>query len=243
MPSREPAYYDLLEVAPTATREDIQVAYNRSRVAFAQNSLAVYSLFSAEECQQMQQRIEEAYRTLMNEEARTRYDESIGLPPTRPQGRPLSALLKPAIPPAAPVRTVAPAPPSPSAQAVASASLPARAEVDAPPGPPAGSVAVAKPSSVAPPSSLPEGAVITGALLRKIREQQGIVLRDISRTTKVSLTYLQFIEEENFRQLPVPAYLRGFLKAYAKCVGLDPERVSGEYIKLYALYHEIRSER
>jgi cytoskeletal protein RodZ len=85
--------------------------------------------------------------------------------------------------------------------------------------------------------------VVTGALLRKLREQRGISLRDISHTTKVSLAYLQFIEEENFQELPVPAYLRGFLKAYARCIGLDPERVSSEYIKLYSLYHEIKGER
>lgn len=92
-------------------------------------------------------------------------------------------------------------------------------------------------------TAIPDGAVVTGALLRKVRERRGISLRDIAQTTKVSLTYLQFIEEENFQELPVPAYLRGFLKAYAKCVGLDPDRVSHEYIKLYSLYHEIKGER
>ncbi len=239
MSAHEPSYYDLLEVPPTASREDIQVAYNRSRAAFAANSLAVYSLFSAEECREMQQRIEEAYRTLMNEEARARYDESIGIPPSRPQGRPVSTVLKPPAPPAVPVRVVV----TSSAKAGATESSPGR--VEAVQGPDSEG---AKHSSGAPPGSpdatlLPEGAVITGALLRKVRERQGISLRDISQTTKVSLTYLQFIEEENFRQLPVPAYLRGFLKAYARYVGLDPERVSAEYVKLYALYHEIKSER
>ncbi|HEX7128107.1 MAG TPA: helix-turn-helix domain-containing protein [Thermodesulfobacteriota bacterium] len=229
MSAREPTYYDLLEVAPTATREEIQVAYNKSRAAFAANSLAVYSLFSADECREMQQRIEEAYRTLMNEEARARYDESIGIPPARPQGRPVSTLLKPPAPPAVPVRPVARPSTPPEA--------PARSEAGRAPGAGrAGAGAAERPT-------LPEGAVVTGALLRKIREQQGISLRDIAQTTKVNLTYLQFIEEENFRQLPVPAYLRGFLKAYAKCIGLDPERVSAEYVKLYALYHEIKAER
>ncbi|HWP34556.1 MAG TPA: molecular chaperone DnaJ, partial [Thermodesulfobacteriota bacterium] len=84
----EQTYYELLEISPRATREEIQVAYNRSRAAFSQNSLAVYSLFSPEECQAMLRRIEEAYRTLMNEEARRRYDESIGLAPARPGPRP-----------------------------------------------------------------------------------------------------------------------------------------------------------
>lgn len=223
MSAHEPSLYDLLEVPPTASREEIQVAYNKSRAAFAQNSLAVYSLFSAEECREMQQRIEEAYRTLMNEEARARYDESIGLPPSRPLVRPVSTVLKPAPPPAAPVRLVESGAATTSAEPAATRPSPTR------------------PAAVE--ASIPEGAVVTGALLRKVREHQGVSLRDISQTTKVSLTYLQFIEEENFRGLPVPAYLRGFLKAYAKCVGLDPERVSQEYIKLYALYHEIKSER
>ncbi|HEY8370110.1 MAG TPA: helix-turn-helix domain-containing protein [Thermodesulfobacteriota bacterium] len=228
MSAREPTYYEILEVAPTATREEIQVAYNKSRATFAANSLAVYSLFTAEECREMQERIEEAYRTLMNEEARARYDESIGIAPSRPQGRPVSTLQRPQ---AAPVRAGA----GPAASSEGPA--PARPEAGRMPGVArAGAAAAERPT-------LPEGAVVTGALLRKIREQQGISLRDIAQTTKVNLTYLQFIEEENFRQLPVPAYLRGFLKAYAKCIGLDPDRVSSEYLKLYALYHEIKSER
>jgi hypothetical protein len=217
----EPTFYELLEIAPRASREEIQVAYNKSRAAFSQNSLAVYSLFSAEECQQMLRRIEDAYRTLMNEEARRRYDETIGLP--RNGAGP------------AHVPRPVPAPLRPASVAWGGAPSPTPAR-------PAPSVVTALPSAP-PQEELPEGAVVTGALLRKVREKRGVSLRDISRTTKVSLTYLQFIEEENFQQLPVPAYLRGFLKSYARCVGLDPERVAGEYIKLYALYHEIRAER
>jgi hypothetical protein len=215
----EPSFYELLEIAPRASREEIQVAYNKSRAAFSQNSLAVYSLFSAEECQQMLRRIEEAYRTLMNEEARRRYDETIGLPRN---GASPAAVTRPAPAPLRPASVAWGAPPSPAR--------------------PAPTVLPSRPAP-APQEELPEGAVVTGALLRKVREKRGVSLRDISRLTKVSLTYLQFIEEENFQQLPVPAYLRGFLKSYARCVGLDPERVAGEYIKLYALYHEIKGER
>ena len=105
MAGRQFTHYELLEIAPRATREEIQVAYNRARTAFAQNSLAVYSLFSADECQDLQQRIEEAYRTLMNEEARRRYDETIGLGgPDAPR----PAVIRPA-PPGPPPR-LAPVP-------------------------------------------------------------------------------------------------------------------------------------
>jgi hypothetical protein len=222
----EPSYYDLLELTPGASREDIQVAYNKSRAAFSQSSLAVYSLFSAEECQQMQQRIEEAYRTLMNEDARRRYDETLGLAPATsrpasvgPRVAPLERAAIPVRPVATTLRPVEP----PRTNGTMS-------RVPPPPAAPAEEL-------------LPEGAVVTGALLRKVRERRGVSLRDISQVTKVNLTYLQFIEEENFQQLPVPAYLRGFLKAYARYLGLDPERVAGEYVKLYALYHEIKGER
>ncbi len=277
MSLREQTHYELLEIGPRASREEIQVAYNRSRAAFSQNSLAIYSLFSPEECALMQQRLDQAYQTLMNEDARRRYDESIGLSVDRAARPTPGSLLR--LPPG----------PGPAVRGGAAeattASSPVQAPYGAPPAaarvPGAGSPApgpslAASPVSGSPAATLPSAAlpgespqtpplpgespqtplpgespqtplpgegVVTGAYLRKVREGRGIELRQIAQTTKVGLTYLQFIEEENFRQLPVPAYLRGFLKAYARYVGLDPNRVSSDYLKLYALYHEIKGER
>lgn len=75
--------------------------------------------------------------------------------------------------------------------------------------------------------------VFTGALLRKVRESQGIELRDISSRTKISVSYLQAIEDEQFGQLPAFVYLRGFVTELAKSLKLDVTQVTRTYLRRY----------
>jgi len=72
----EQTYYEVLEVSPTATAKEIQMAYERAKETFHSDSLAVYSLFSEEEIHEIQAAIEEAYRVLMDEALRKGYDRS-----------------------------------------------------------------------------------------------------------------------------------------------------------------------
>lgn len=72
----EQTYYEILEVNPNATPKEIQLAYDRARETFHSDSVAVYSLFSEEEMKGVQSLIEEAYRVLIDENLRGRYDQS-----------------------------------------------------------------------------------------------------------------------------------------------------------------------
>jgi flagellar biosynthesis protein FlhG len=72
----EQTYYEVLEVSPTATAKEIQMAYEHAKETFHSDSLAVYSLFSEKEINEIQKAIEEAYRVLMDEALRKRYDQS-----------------------------------------------------------------------------------------------------------------------------------------------------------------------
>jgi flagellar biosynthesis protein FlhG len=72
----EQTYYEILEVSPTATPKEIQKAYEHAKETFHTDSLAVYSLFSEQEIQEIQVAIEEAYRVLMDEALRKGYDQS-----------------------------------------------------------------------------------------------------------------------------------------------------------------------
>lgn len=69
-----------------------------------------------------------------------------------------------------------------------------------------------------------------GQTLRRLRMQRGIEIADIAEITKVSGTYLKCIEDEDLEALPAPVYLRGFLIAYARAVGLDADRVVSTYM-------------
>ena len=70
-----------------------------------------------------------------------------------------------------------------------------------------------------------------GARLRRTRLRQGVELDEIAGVTKVNPTYLAFIEEERFEDLPANVYVRGFVMGYATCLGLDAQRVARSYMK------------
>jgi flagellar biosynthesis protein FlhG len=76
----------------------------------------------------------------------------------------------------------------------------------------------------------PEDGVYDGPVLRRIRLSRGVELEDISVTTKINETYLRFIEENRYQDLPAPVYVRGFLREYSKCLHLDPNRVTQSYM-------------
>ena len=62
-------------------------------------------------------------------------------------------------------------------------------------------------------------------LLTKTREKHKISLSEVADITKISLTTLQAMEDQNLRLLPPEPYLRGFVRSYAKCLNMDEKEV------------------
>ena len=71
---------------------------------------------------------------------------------------------------------------------------------------------------------------LTGAALRRFREQSGISLHQIAERSKIGIRSLQHIEEDRHQDLPARVYLRGFLQEYARVLGLDPARTADSYL-------------
>jgi flagellar biosynthesis protein FlhG len=71
----------------------------------------------------------------------------------------------------------------------------------------------------------------TGALLRKVRESQGIEIQEIAQHTKISATHLNALENESLADLPAPVYVQGFVRTVAKFLRLDPGQVSKTYLR------------
>jgi flagellar biosynthesis protein FlhG len=76
----------------------------------------------------------------------------------------------------------------------------------------------------------------SGALLRKVRESQGIELDDIALITKINRAQLRAVEEEAFAELPPSVYLKGFIQELARCLKLDPTQVARTYLRRYAAW-------
>src|SRR5215467_2789291 len=68
-----------------------------------------------------------------------------------------------------------------------------------------------------------------GEELRRLREERGIALSDISEGTRIGTRFLKAIEENNFSVLPGGIFTRSFIRAYAKRVGMDEDEAIGLY--------------
>ena len=69
-----------------------------------------------------------------------------------------------------------------------------------------------------------------GARLRAAREAKQISLREIAATTKISVSALEALEENDVAQLPGGIFTRAFVRSYATEVGLDPEEVMRDFV-------------
>jgi transcriptional regulator with XRE-family HTH domain len=68
-----------------------------------------------------------------------------------------------------------------------------------------------------------------GKYLKRERENRKISLREVSKQIKVRELFLKAVEEDRRELLPSVTYVKGFLSAYAKYLGLDPNEVILRY--------------
>lgn len=74
-----------------------------------------------------------------------------------------------------------------------------------------------------------------GEYLRRQRELKGLSLKDLSDETKIGINYLKYIEENYFDKIPGEVFVKGFLRLYARSVGLKEEDVMGKYYEQYEI--------
>ena len=71
----------------------------------------------------------------------------------------------------------------------------------------------------------------SGEQLRTIRQYLSLELDEVAAQTKIGKHNLKMIEEEDIDAFPSLVYLKGFLRTYARALGLDPHRVTEDYIE------------
>jgi cytoskeleton protein RodZ len=72
-------------------------------------------------------------------------------------------------------------------------------------------------------STLSEKPEAAGAALLKERRRQGLSLGDISRQLKLSVRQVEALERDDYSAYKGPVFIHGFIRNYAKLLGLDPE--------------------
>ncbi len=73
-------YYELLDLKPGATRQEIEAAYARVRKIYADGSVAAYSLFTEDEREALLKQVDTAYETLRDPSKKTEYDSHLIFP-------------------------------------------------------------------------------------------------------------------------------------------------------------------
>jgi len=70
-----------------------------------------------------------------------------------------------------------------------------------------------------------------GEFLKSERERKGIRLSDIASVTKIQIHNLKLIEEGNWKALPAKPFVKGFLTAYAKYIGVSSTEIYQRYLE------------
>jgi cytoskeletal protein RodZ len=68
-----------------------------------------------------------------------------------------------------------------------------------------------------------------GEELRREREIRGISLKEIADATKISKRFLEAIERNDHKTLPAPVFTRGFVREYARYLGLNSDEMVNRY--------------
>lgn len=248
-------HYSLLEVARFAPKSEIVKAYHRLKAAFDPDSLATYSLFDPEEARTIALRVDEAFRVLIDERKKEIYDRWLEAH-ERGEAIPEPAFsrdaandqvvaaavatagtsdVKPFIPRKVPVLRPVPSGgfPIPSKETLAAHGAGHAPPPAAPAAPPAAAAPAAPVDEEAIKSIVASDRDRDGAFYRTIRESRGLTLQQVAEKTKISQMYLRFIEESNYRDLPAPVYLRGFLVQMGRFYKLEgPDRLADAYMEL-----------
>jgi cytoskeleton protein RodZ len=72
-----------------------------------------------------------------------------------------------------------------------------------------------------------------GEILKKARRQRKLSRDQIAKKTKIGAKYIKALEENKFKSLPEAAFVKGFIRNYAKAVNLNPEQALAVFRRDY----------
>ncbi|TDX31530.1 Xre family transcriptional regulator [Modicisalibacter xianhensis] len=78
----------------------------------------------------------------------------------------------------------------------------------------------------------PAGHTSPGQQLRRERERQGLGLEEVAVQLNLRPAVVAGLEEDRYDEVPIPAYRRGYLRAYARLMGIDERQIVEAYNNL-----------
>lgn len=81
-----------------------------------------------------------------------------------------------------------------------------------------------------------------GEKLKQAREARGLSISEVAEQTRISPLYLESIENDDYKPLPGGIFNKGFVKSYAKFVGVDDQEALQDYSRLAASQTDANAE-
>jgi curved DNA-binding protein CbpA len=207
----EQNYYELLDVSPQASTQEIQWAYDQAMSIFSADSIPTYSLLSEKERKLILSRIVDAYKTLTNGHLRAEYNQLLlESGELLPEDLSLFSLENPD------------GINGDQREGKLESLLPGEETAESPMASPEDSFHL-----------IDIDSALSGKDIQALRIAREISIEDIYRKTNVPKKTIEDIEEERFEELPALVYLKGFLKAYARILNVNEGQMMDGYVKRF----------
>ena len=218
-------FYEILNVSRYASQEEIRKAYEISKHTFQGDSLATYTLYSEDENEEIFGLITDAYETLRNPSLRREYDTFLSSRDGKTTGTEEERKTASAVFGKAAEQNIPKSPMQGSSTGFAAPTNNGIENKEVPTAVPDQSDRMGK--------FLATVKHFDGQTLKKARHLAGCSLDELSDQTKIRKTYLEYIEEEKFKDLPASVYVKGFVIILANTYGLPSQRVAKDYMERF----------
>jgi DnaJ-class molecular chaperone len=202
------SYYEILEIPIGASSYEIREAYKEALSIYNEDSLTTYSLFTDDERDEIREKVEEAFLTLIDEVKRADYDRMLlnsgsvdeQILHGEQGGRPAQPISHNKVT---------------YSNAVSNMVRRKIEEKDV--------------ENMA--SEILSQERISGSNLKRLREAIGIKQEEVFEITRITTSVLDAIENDQLESLPPLIYLKNFLRQYAEILQVDSERIVKGYTR------------
>ncbi len=82
-----------------------------------------------------------------------------------------------------------------------------------------------------------------GEFFKQVREAKGLTIDDVASKTRIRNDFVKALEEGNFAKLPDQVFARGFVRSYARSLGLDEDEAIQRFTQSSGAYYDKQGER
>ncbi len=82
-----------------------------------------------------------------------------------------------------------------------------------------------------------------GEFFRQVRETKGLTVDEVASKTRIRSDFVKALEDGNFAKLPDQVFARGFVRSYARSLGLDEEDAIHRFVQSAGAFYEKQDER